>query len=125
MAMSELHGSRVLVLEDELLLAMAYERLLYDEGCGQVLLTSRVDQALKSIQQVPPTVALLDVSLRGADLSFPVADVLADAAIPFIFVTAYGQEHIPERHRTRPLLEKPVSEEGIIETLRAAISQRA
>ncbi|TWT15725.1 response regulator [Reyranella sp. CPCC 100927] len=122
--MSELHDARVLVLEDELLLAMAYERLLYDEGCGQVLLTTRVDQALKVIQQTLLTVALLDVSLRGSDLSFPVADALADAGIPFVFLTAYRPEHIPERHRTRPLIEKPTSEKAIVQALGAAIAQR-
>ena len=53
----------------------------------------------------------------NGELVFPVADALHDAGIPFMIVTGYGLDHVPERHRARPFLQKPYKAAVLIETL--------
>jgi CheY-like chemotaxis protein len=50
--------------------------------------------------------AILDVNVDGQEI-FPVADVLAERGLPFVFVTGYGEGSLPERFRDRPALQKP------------------
>lgn len=53
-----------------------------------------------------PDAAILDVNLNG-ELSYPLADILADRAVPFAFATGYGDSGHPERHRDLTTLTKP------------------
>jgi len=94
----ELTGKRVLVVEDELLVALLVEDMLADAGCIVVGPFARVPEALAAARTETVDVALLDVNIAGEKV-FPVAHVLEERGVPFLFVTGYGQAALP---RDRP-----------------------
>jgi CheY-like chemotaxis protein len=97
---------RILVVEDEMLVAMNIEDMLLDLGHEVAGIASRLAPALSLAGEASLDAAMLDVNLAGEN-SFPVADVLAARGIPFVFATGYGLQGIEERYRDRPLLQKP------------------
>lgn len=114
-------GRRVLLVEDETLVSMLVEDILMEFGCIVVGPAARLDAALEAARSEQIDIALLDVNLAGARV-FPVADVLAERNIPFIFVSGYGRQGIEHPHQDRPVLQKPFSAESIGEALLAALS---
>ena len=103
-----LQGLRVLIVDDETLVAMLLEDMLGDLGCEVAASVSRVAQALLAAQDEsrPFDVAILDVNVAGESIA-PVADALAVRGTPFVFATGYGASGAPEGHRGRPTLQKP------------------
>ena len=103
-----LAGTRVLVLEDETLVSMMVEDMLADLACEVIGPFARLDQAIEAVSQMDaaPDVALLDVNL-GRQQSFPLAEILRDKGIPFVFTTGYDDSGIPSEWRDRPALRKP------------------
>jgi CheY-like chemotaxis protein len=97
---------RVLVVEDEMLVAMNIEDMLLDLGHEVAGLASRLEPALQLAAEGTFDLAMLDVNLAGQP-SFPVADVLIGRGIPFLFATGYGVKGIAEAYRDRPVLQKP------------------
>lgn len=97
---------RILVVEDEMLVAMNIEDMLLDLGHEVAGLASRLGPALALAVEGRFDAAMLDVNLDG-EPSFPVADLLAGRGIPFLFATGYGRQGIEERFRDRPILQKP------------------
>lgn len=91
-------GKRVLVVEDEWLVATAIEDMLCDLGCVVVGPFARVADALVAAREEPVDVALLDVNVAGEQV-FPVAHALEKRGVPFLFVTGYGESALP---RDRP-----------------------
>jgi DNA-binding response OmpR family regulator len=104
----DLTGMRVLVVEDEELIAMLVEDFLTEIGCSVVGPAATVTAALPLADSEPISGALLDLNLNG-DLVYPVADNLAARGIPFIFTTGYASEEIVARHADAPTLKKPFS----------------
>ena len=114
-----LHERSVLVVEDQLLIALDLETLLLEEGVSAVQLCGTVEDALRSIRLDRPDIAILDVNLGDAT-SFPVAAELQRLGIPFIFATGYGNEvEFPLELRSTPLVAKPYCMETIREALLA------
>ncbi|MEO7826059.1 MAG: response regulator [Allosphingosinicella sp.] len=97
---------RILVVEDEMLVAMNIEDMLLELGHEVAGLASRLAPALALASESKFDVAMLDVNLAG-EASFPVADLLAERGIPFLFATGYGRQGIEERFRDRLILQKP------------------
>jgi CheY-like chemotaxis protein len=97
---------RVLVVEDEMLVAMNIEDMLLELGHEVAGLAGRLGPALALAKEARFDVAMLDVNLAG-EASFPIADLLAERGIPFLFATGYGRAGIEERFRGRPILQKP------------------
>lgn len=97
---------RILIVEDEMLVAMNIEDMLLDLGHEVAGIASRLAPALSLAGEASIDAAMLDVNLAG-ETSFPVADLLAARGIPFVFATGYGLQGIEERYRDRPLLQKP------------------
>lgn len=102
-----LKGLRLLVVEDEALVAMLIEDALRDLGCVVVGPVGNVAQALALLERDTVEGALLDVNLGGAERSYPVADALAARGLPFIFVTGYGEEGVDQRYAPVTVLQKP------------------
>ncbi|MEO5738592.1 MAG: response regulator [Variovorax sp.] len=92
---------RVLVVEDEFLVALMIEDTLADAGCIVVGPFARVPEALVAARTETVDAALLDVNVAGVKV-FPVAHVLEERDVPFLFVTGYGQAALP---RDRPKWE--------------------
>jgi DNA-binding response OmpR family regulator len=113
-----MNGRRVLIVEDEALLALEIDALLRDCGMTPVGPTSRNDEALRLIDAHPIDCAVLDVNLQGESTE-RVAAELASRAIPFAFVTGYGQADIPKQFRDAPVLLKPFAGTALIDTIRS------
>lgn len=97
---------RVLIVEDEMLVAMNIEDMLLDLGHEVAGIASRLEPALSLAAEADFDFALLDVNLAGFP-SFPVAAVLRDRGLPFLFATGYGIKGIIEEFRSYPVLQKP------------------
>ena len=104
--MSELSGRRILVVEDEVMVAWMLEDMLGQLGCAVVGPAARVDQALAIIGCEELDAAVLDVNLNG-EKSYPVADELKARGVPFVFSTGYGQKRLQESYLQHPMLQKP------------------
>jgi len=97
---------RVLIVEDEALVAMLLEDMLRGMGCVVVGPAPSVHAAIESARHADFDLALLDLNLRGEEV-FPVADILGARDIPFVFVTGYGALRLPEPYIGHPTLAKP------------------
>ncbi len=116
----ELVGKRVLVVEDELLVAMLVEDMLADAGCIVVGPFARVTTALAAARMAAVDVALLDVNVAG-EMVFPVAYVLEERGIPFLFVTGYGQAALPSNRPHWKACAKPFQAQHLTECLARTI----
>ncbi|GJD31180.1 hypothetical protein PMNALOAF_2433 [Methylobacterium adhaesivum] len=103
--MTMLHGRRVLLVEDESLVAMLAEDMLTELGC-EVVIAMRLDKALALARTGTFDAAVLDVNLGDAR-SYPVADVLFERALPFLFATGYGVQGLEPTYQDVPVLQKP------------------
>lgn len=110
---------RILIVEDEPLIAMMLEDFL-DALDKQVAGTAdSVAAALGLVAAGGIDGAILDVNLRAGEQSWPVADALAAAGVPFVLATGGGDESVVEAHRGRPLLAKPFTMDGVERALAA------
>jgi CheY-like chemotaxis protein len=105
-------GLRVLVVEDEMLVAMDIAALLQDIGCRVVGPAGTLAVALPLACDEELDAAILDVNLENKGVE-PVAAELARRNIPFVFATGYVRDDLPVRFRDRPVLEKPFTREDI------------
>src|SRR5262249_16829598 len=108
----KLPGERILIVEDEALVAMILEDQLADLGISVAATCASVPDAMRAIENSAPQAAILDVNLRG-QLVYPVGDRLLDCGIPFVFVTGYGRESIDRRYSFVKVLEKPVERQAL------------
>jgi CheY-like chemotaxis protein len=97
---------RILVVEDEMLVAMNIEDMLLDLGHEVAGIASRLAPALALAKEAAIDAAMLDVNLAG-EPSFPVADLLIERGVPFLFATGYGIQGIAEPYRRHPIIQKP------------------
>lgn len=114
-------GLRVLLVEDESVIAMLTENMLADLGCENIAIAGSIAQALDAIDQHPPDLAVLDVNLRG-QMVLPVAEKLAAAGIPFTFATGYGASEMLAAWRGYPVIQKPFGMPELERALRQALA---
>jgi len=100
---------RVILVEDDVLVAMMMEDLLNELGCEVTGAFGALAPALAWLdaQETPPDGAVLDINLGGGENVFPLARALRDRGVPFVFATGYGA--LPEDGFSEaPVLQKPV-----------------
>jgi CheY-like chemotaxis protein len=116
-----LTGRRVLVVEDESLVAMLLETILEDMGCTPVGPAGTIEDGLAMVAD-PATLdaALLDVNVAGRQV-FPVAEALKARGVPFVFSTGYGESGLPDAWRGHATVQKPFTEAAIREALMKAM----
>ena len=113
---------RVLVVEDELLIAMELESLLREDGYVVHGPVATIPRALARLDEILPDAALLDVNLNGRR-STPVAAALAARGIPFVLLTGYGRQQLTEPElRDARILSKPVSHQQLRQALSAMLA---
>ncbi|RZJ97818.1 MAG: response regulator [Brevundimonas sp.] len=116
-----LSGRRVLIVEDESLVAMLLETILEDMGCTPVGPAANIDEGLRlATDGERLDAALLDVNVAGRQV-FPVAEALKERGIPFVFSTGYGEGGLPDEWRGQRTIQKPFTEAAVRDALMAAM----
>jgi CheY-like chemotaxis protein len=118
-------GKRMLVVEDEFLIALDIQRILENVGAKSVLTASRVRQALELILSAGPfDAAVLDLKL-DREISTPVAERLQQASVPFVFLTGGpSQSDITRRFAQAPVVGKPFDGDTLLSALADAMATK-
>lgn len=118
-------GARILVVEDDVLIALSQEQMLLDSGYGVVGPCHTVKEALDLLATERPDAAVLDRNLAG-DLSTPVAARLAEMGVPYTYCTGYGEEEgMVGAEAGVPILIKPFSAPLLAQTIEGLLSGQA
>jgi CheY-like chemotaxis protein len=116
-------GLRILVVEDEFLVALELEQLLGGRGCQVVGPAPSVGRALALLGVERVDAAVLDVNVDGGRVT-PVAEALKAREIPFVLATGYGTSAFPEPALCEaPRVNKPVVEAELMQVLGAALTR--
>lgn len=113
----DLHGLRVLVVEDDFYIATDTSQWLESAGAEVIGPTGRIEE-LPHLLERSPNVAVVDINL-GRGPSFEVPAMLRERKIPFLFMTGYDQQVIAEDLQDVPRLEKPVRERDLLAAIAA------
>lgn len=105
----------VLVVEDEAVVAIDLEFALEEMG-HTVIGAGRLSEAMSAVQASDFDLAILDVNLNG-EPSYPVASVLKQKGVPFVFVTGYGVDGLDENWRQSRVLQKPIQRDALARLL--------
>jgi two-component sensor histidine kinase len=111
-AMKSIIDLRVLLVEDESLVAMMMQDVLEDLGCTIIGPYRTLASAVDAAKEEEVDLALLDINL-GEELVYPAAEILADRSVRFVFLTGYDNEHVDGRFRYAPVLQKPFDREAL------------
>jgi CheY-like chemotaxis protein len=111
-------GLRVLLVEDEMMVALLLETVLNDLGHQVVGPVARLERGLEVVEREAIDLAVLDVNIDGREV-YPIAAALEARGIPFIFTTGYGSDGLHPAYCDRPVLQKPYRSDD----LKAAIGR--
>jgi CheY-like chemotaxis protein len=109
--------ARILIAEDEALIAMMLEDFVDALDCKVAATVDTVDAALTVICPSAFDAAILDVNLKDGEPSWPIADALDAAGIPFIFTSGGDRNQPPQQHRDKMFITKPFSLEMLEKAL--------
>jgi DNA-binding response OmpR family regulator len=119
-----LKGSRVLVVEDDAVIALQMDHLLTEAGAAVVGPARTVEEALSLVRDEPLSAAVLDVRVRDQNIQ-PVADALCDRDIPFLFYSGQVKHHVPlHRWPKAFFIAKPTPSRELIEAVRQVLESR-
>jgi CheY-like chemotaxis protein len=116
----EVRGKRVLLVEDDNLVAMLVEDMLNELGYELRRNPRNVAEALVAVEKGGFDIAILDVNIAGEKV-YPVADSLCAAGIPFVFSSGYGLASLPEPYASTVVVPKPYR----LDDLKAALTEAA
>ena len=118
-----LAGARVLLVEDNAIIALGMASLLEDEGAHIVGPFAHLSTAMDEIAERLPDVALLDIELADG-VVFPLADALCEAGVPMVFHSGgAGRHSLVRTYPDAPLCEKPSSERVVIGALTGVLAR--
>jgi len=121
MSQRELKGQRVLVVEDEALIAMLTCDYLEELGCSIIGPFATAEKALTALEVDHVDLAVLDVNLGNGRTSFPVARALSERSTPFMFATGYGSSGVRDEFPDVPVLAKPFTDAQLAKELAALL----
>ncbi len=113
-------GHRILIVEDEFLVALEIASVLADAGFEVLEPAGTIEGALRAIGSEAIDGVILDCNLSGRDVT-EIADSLTARHIPFVFLTGYGRESLPPTFRDLPLISKPFDEKHLVASVRAML----
>ncbi len=122
--MTKRTGQRILVVEDEALIAIDLEAVLEDAGYRVLGPVNSAATALALLERELPELALLDVNLGGSNV-FGVANAVAARNVPIIFLTGHTAHRLPENHRHRPLVAKPYLPSVLLKEVERVLLEQA
>lgn len=115
-------GRRVLIVEDEALIAMDMEAQLTSAGWEVVGPAGTIDEALTLIGATRLDAALVDANVRGRPVG-EIAEALRDRNVPFVFASGYGRSALPQGFREARLLSKPFSTDDLLRTVKDLVRE--
>lgn len=115
---------KIFIVDDEVLVAMDMSDLLERMGFEVVGPAVHQEQAVAIARTEAIDAAFLDVNLGENKTSQPIAEILRDRDIPFIFVTAYTADEVTFRLSDERVLKKPVTSAEMLASLRAVLPER-
>ncbi|WP_294391111.1 response regulator [uncultured Sphingomonas sp.] len=116
MAGNLLTGKRILIVEDEYFIATDLKGVLADAGAVPVGPVADLEAGLAIASEGNLDGALLDVNLEG-DHSFPIADLLTQRGVPYMFLTGYDDWALPDAYRGVPHATKPLGTTDLLDGL--------
>lgn len=111
-----MNDKRVLIIEDEFLVAIELQSILKAAGFLDVVHAATESEALDCLAQGRWSAAIADANLNGQGIT-KIAAALRERQVPFVIVTGYGREQLPPEVATVPMLEKPVSKSRLVQTV--------
>lgn len=117
-------GLRVLLVEDEIMIALLLEDMLAELGHTVIGPVARLGKALEVTRSEAFDLAFLDVNLSGEEV-YPVAEALAARGTPFVFVTGYGRTGLRAPYGDRPTLQKPFRRRDLAQLLAKVCAKQA
>jgi CheY-like chemotaxis protein len=121
---TEITPRRVLIIEDEGMVAALIEDMLTDLGHEVVGTVGQIERAAQLVSQTSADVVILDVNLDG-EQTYSLANTLSSRGIPFIFATGYGAAGLKEEWRSKPWLQKPFQARDLERVIRQALEGKA
>jgi DNA-binding NtrC family response regulator len=123
-ALDEFKGIRVLLVEDDPMICLLFEDMLLEFGCEIIGPACDVARAADLARRhVGIDVAILDVNLAG-QVVFPVADILAERGVPFLFATGMGADSLPAHWQAYQTVQKPMTIAQLAAALGHALNHR-
>lgn len=120
-----LKNRKILVVEDEYLIADDLAGLLKEAGAEVIGPAASLPQAIRLAGDTDTIdAAALDINLRGVEV-FPLADELVGRGVPMLFLTGYGTNHIPERFANICRCEKPMEIGNVVQQLSKMVKPEA
>jgi DNA-binding NtrC family response regulator len=116
MKYASLANKHVMIVEDEFLISLLIENVLLEHDCLVVGPFTTVGDALMAAKGAKIDLAILDVNLQGEKV-YPVAEILTERGIPFVFLTGYGSDAIPSEHPEWWSCSKPFTLDYLAEML--------
>lgn len=120
--LADLRGKRILLIEDEAIIAMDVEEQLSSAGCEVIGPAETIESALRHISDAQCDAALVDANLAGNPVD-ELAAALTKKNIPFIFATGYGREGLPRGFQDAAMLTKPLNQKQLVTALSALLSE--
>ncbi|MCL4766178.1 MAG: PAS domain S-box protein [Hyphomicrobiaceae bacterium] len=117
-----LQGKRILIVEDEALIALELSQMLVDAGMEVAGIARSVAQAQRAMSALTYSAVMLDANL-GGQMVDELAAALAQRDVPFAFMSGYGRESLPAAFRGRVLIPKPFTSRQMLDALAAVLSQ--
>jgi CheY-like chemotaxis protein len=111
------NSKRILIVEDEMMIAMLIEDMVRDLGHEPIGPAMTVEKALEMATAEALDAAILDVNLGKGAPSTPIAEALKSRGVPFLFATGYGSKGRPDEFGEAPVLQKPFSLDDLSRTL--------
>jgi DNA-binding response OmpR family regulator len=121
MTLEAMKGKRILIVEDDALLAIDVSQHLEHAGYSVMGPAGSAAKALDLLGAQSCDAAILDVHLGREETSEPVAQELRSRGIPFVIVTAYSHEHLPEAYSGFVILTKPARMPDVIAEVRRCL----
>lgn len=121
-ATAPLFGRRILVVEDEYLIADVLQHWLQEAGAEVIGPVPDVDQALDLIEDHCPDAAVLDINLGDRGTSFPIADRLEVLRVPYMFAVGNAERATAAGYNGPPVLVKPCSKANLLRTLAGLVA---